>query len=273
MSFKFVSYKKNKNEYLHGLQHSNHKDYIFLGSRHVFDDDPTVIGKGFKKMSVSKKNQLANFNMKFDILSKSNHRYKQIQKETKGYKSYVTIFNGSRCFVVYVNKSLNRVKIYKIPDNVSFVVDSDDYNSQYNKWQYIELVKDYKNLLNVFIGKSPKTIDNKCCKSSFGSHLNGNNILIQKTSTTYILISTNLHSFTSKSQIHTFVSPMENNEVPCPYAINDKYLFYFSNMLKYELTPFIKSKVFLDRIASYIYGNAIWPVDEKQISVPLHYKK
>jgi hypothetical protein len=270
MSFKFVKYKKNKNNYLTGLQYSNNKEYIFKGSRYNFADEPTIIEKGFKKVTVSKKEQLDNFNSNFEILSKLNNQYKQIQKETKGYKSYVTIFNGQRCFMVYVNKSLNRVKIYKVPDNVSFIVDSNE-QCMFYKWQYVELVKDYKNLLNVFIGKSPKTIDNKCCKSSFGSHLNGNNILIQKTSTTYILISTNLHSFTSKSQIHTFVSPMENNEVPCPYAISDKYLFYFSNMLKYKLTPFIKSKVFLDRIASYIYGNAIWPVDEKQITVPLRY--
>jgi len=85
-------------------------------------------------------------------------------------------------------------------------------------------------ILNVFpqqilIGKSDK---NKMTEYSgaFGSDFDGNTILLKMNDTNYIYIGCNMFSFTSINPIISYHSPVGNNDVPYPYAIDSEKKYY-----------------------------------------------
>lgn len=77
----------------------------------------------------------------------------------------------------------------------------------------------------VFIGSSPK-IDMTEFSGAYGSEWDGNTILLHMESNKYIFIYRNISSFESIGIITSFVSPVSDNTIPFPYAI-DEYNNYY----------------------------------------------
>lgn len=60
----------------------------------------------------------------------------------------------------------------------------------------------------------------------FGKRFDGNSILVQITSDKYVYIGPQIFSFTPKDKVVKYVSPVGNNDVPYPYAIDEKGRYY-----------------------------------------------
>ena len=115
------------------------------------------------------------------IKSKINKGYKLSIDEKKSMKtlkksikhngeSYFIHDNGDRPFLVVIDKK--NVNIYKVPKKIYDVNLGNILNSNYedlskNKSNYSELIKEYKNVKQIFIGKSSEK--SKMAKSSGGS--------------------------------------------------------------------------------------------------------
>ena len=76
-----------------------------------------------------------------------------------------------------------------------------------------------RNAKTIFIGKSPK---NKMTifSGAHGPGFLGNSILLELDNNQYEFIGKTIFSFTSLAKIIHFVSPVGNNDVPYPYAID-----------------------------------------------------
>jgi hypothetical protein len=94
----------------------------------------------------------------------------------------------------------------------------------------------FENVIQTFIGKSPI---NKMTKFSqgYGKVFDGNTILLQ-IKDKYIFIGSSIFSFESYANIVKFVSPVGNNDVPYPYAVDindDYYLLIEDTVLKSKI--------------------------------------
>ena len=91
-------------------------------------------------------------------------------------------------------------------------------------WSYIQLALQIIPQ-KIFIGKSPK---NKMTEFSggHGKYFDGNTILVKIDENKYIYIGGVIYSFTTDYEITKFISPVGNNDVPYPYAIDIKNNYY-----------------------------------------------
>jgi len=115
--------------------------------------------------------------------------------------------NGGRPFLVETNNTTGSVYVYKRidgDDEIKFSVDP-------------ILSFDAK---HIFIGKSPL---NKMTKFSggHGKRFDGNTILIQIDDKEYVYIGEQIYKFKSYGKIVKYESPVGNNDVPYPYAIDE----------------------------------------------------
>lgn len=136
---------------------------------------------------------------------------------------YFTHYNGSRPFAVYINTSTNQIYIYKQEIE-------NDYVSTYTN--FVTSFTPQK----VFIGQSPLNEMTKY-SAGHGDDFDGNSILLKMNINEYIFIGDRIFSFRANHEIVTFVSPIGNNDVPYPYAIDTENNYYFligtdSGMLK-----------------------------------------
>lgn len=116
-----------------------------------------------------------------------------------------------------------RSSTYLIHDNRSrpfkvIITDKrvDIYNSDNTDKKSIQSIE----CESIFIGKSPL---NKMTKFSggFGNEFDGNSILLHIDNLNYIYIGCEIYLFKAFSKIVEYVSPVGNNDVPYPYAIDD----------------------------------------------------
>ena len=128
--------------------------------------------KGYK-LSIDEKKSMK-------TLKKSTKTLKKTIKHNG--KSYFIHDNGDRPFLVVIDKK--NVNIYKVPKKIYDVNLGNILNSNYedlskNKSNYSELIKEYKNVKQIFIGKSSEK--SKMAKSSggYGKNFDGNSILIE----------------------------------------------------------------------------------------------
>ena len=121
--------------------------------------------------------------------------------------SYDIHFNGGRPFMVGVNFHTNEVNIAKQDDEGYY----DDFLTYYPE--------------NIFIGKSPYN-SMTSFSGAYGSIHDGNSILLHIKDNEYIWIGYQIYSFTSLSKITEFYSPIGNNDVPYPYAIDENNNYY-----------------------------------------------
>ena len=145
-----------------------------------------------------------------------------IQKH-KG-KQYLIHDNGGRPFLVVINRK--HVQIYKLPKDMA-------ENEKITKQDYTELIKEYKNVKQVFIGKSKKPKDNTNYYAAYGPQFDGNTILIEIGNKRYCLISESIVEFSTKDSIEIYESPVGNNDVPYPLAYGTDNIYVFGFEHKY----------------------------------------
>jgi len=111
---------------------------------------------------------------------------------------YITLDNREHTFAVFVYPE--RVRVYNLVTNRE--IKSSNFL--------------YK---NIFIGESKK---NKMTlySGAYGKKFKGNSILLDLGDNHYVYIGDEIFSFKTKSKIISYNSPVGNNEVPYPYAID-----------------------------------------------------
>ncbi|OLP84177.1 hypothetical protein AK812_SmicGene34985 [Symbiodinium microadriaticum] len=80
----------------------------------------------------------------------------------------------------------------------------------------------------VFVGHSPE----------HGAKFDGNSMLLHLEGLKYVFVGEEVFSFTAKSPITKFLSPVGNNDVPYPWAVDEegsRYLFTMSVILASKL--------------------------------------
>lgn len=128
-------------------------------------------------------------------------------------KTYLIHDNGGRPFKVVINQY---VSIYKYTG----------YNETTNKETYSQdPIIILQNINNIFVGKSH---ENEMTKFSdgYGPDFDGNSILIHVKNNEYIYIGSKIFRFYSFSDIIDYKSPVGNNDVPYPYAIDKENNYY-----------------------------------------------
>lgn len=126
-------------------------------------------------------------------------------------KYYLTHDNYERPFCVYIDETQNKVHVYKKKDD--------------NTENYTKLIRTFTPL-KIFIGES--TLNEMTeFSGGHGSTFHGNSILLKIDDFKYIFIGEKIYSFKTKNEIVSFASPVGNNDVPYPYAIDDKQNYYF----------------------------------------------
>jgi len=125
---------------------------------------------------------------------------------------YLTHNNGARPFKVCIDSSNNTVNVFT-NDDINLRV----YTNIYSK---------------IYIGKSPKN-DMTEYSGGFGDNYDGNSILVKLQNNEYVFIGDEIYSFYSPNNIDSFVSPVGNNDVPYPYAIDScgNYYLFIENVI------------------------------------------
>ena len=164
---------------------------------------------------------------------------KKQNKQSKS-KTYYTHDNGGRPFKVVVEDKKVYVYKYKKYDETT---NSFLYSEKPIKYEK----KNYFKCKNIFIGKSPKN-KSTILSGGYGAKFTGNSILLQITQNKYVFIGDKIFSFTSKSEIKKFVSPVGNSDVPYPYAVDADGRYYLmiedviidkiTNIKKYDNDPY-----------------------------------
>lgn len=124
------------------------------------------------------------------------------------FAEFLTHDNGGRPFRVEVHRGGTRVKVFRQ------VQDSDTYEAT------PLLVED---ALQTFVGKSP-ILRMTTFSGGFGSAFDGNSILFHSAKNAsaleYVHVGTRIRRFRAKAPIVEFVSPVGNNDVPYPHAVD-----------------------------------------------------
>jgi hypothetical protein len=117
------------------------------------------------------------------------------------YQEYFTHSNGSRPYKIIIYNN-NLVRVFKSDNCILNVFPQ-----------------------QIFVGKSEK---NKMTEYSggYGASFDGNTILLKMNDTTYFYIGGKMFSFTVNNPIISYYSPVGNNDVPYPYAIDSKNNYY-----------------------------------------------
>ena len=153
------------------------------------------------------------------VTKKGVHRWSKYNDKVsvKG-KKYLIHDNGGRPFLVNINGK--DVSIFKLPKGVEEDKDT-------SKSDYTELVKEYKGVKKVFIGKSVKPNDDTAYYAAWGKEFDGNTILIEIKDKRYCLVAERIVEFSTKDSIEKFESPVGNNDVPYPLAYGSENVYVF----------------------------------------------
>jgi hypothetical protein len=153
---------------------------------------------------------------------------------------YMIHNNGTRPFTVIVQRNKNSessiVKIYQNPDETD---DNEDTKNSTPVLEYVNqnsapileyIAQKLTSVLEyvaqkVFIGKSPHTATS--LHNYHGPRFDGNSILLHIEGKKYIFIGKSIFSFESFGTIVDFVSPVQNNDVPTPFATDSAGRYYF----------------------------------------------
>ena len=129
---------------------------------------------------------------------------------------YYTHDNGSRPFKVVINKK--DISIYR------------EYEIDYEKDEYgyeDKAILKFSNVEKIFIGKNPGYYPPyKMPSLEYIKEDDGNSILLQIKNNKYVFIGGNIFSFHSYEKITKFISPIGNNDVPYPFAIDKDKNYY-----------------------------------------------
>lgn len=128
-------------------------------------------------------------------------------------KSYKIHDNGGSPFNVVIDK--NKVKVFKMKKTRDLEIPIEYMTKPFKVFKAEK----------IFVGKSPK---NKMTKFSdgYGKEFNGNSILLHLKDDNYVYIGYKIFRFRSLNKITKYVSPVGNNDVPYPYAIDKDKNYY-----------------------------------------------
>lgn len=159
-------------------------------------------------------------------------------------KTYKTHDNGGRPFKVKIGKNV-------------------DVYHNYGKY----LIASYKPI-RIFIGKSLFD-DMTAFSRGHGKKFDGNSILLQIGNNKYIQIGWEIFSFNSLTDIKEFYSPIGNNDVPYPYAIdiNDNNYMLIENVIVKIDKKLLKNN---ENIYQYYYENEKYLKKEKLETEIIH---
>lgn len=139
----------------------------------------------------------------------------------KKYTVYTPDDNGGTPFYVYVSPKEDEISVYTIP-KTSYIPkdDEDDPGKEY----YTERVF-HAYPKKIYIGKSPK---NNMTEFScgHGKKFDGNTILVDMGNNEYVYIQAAVEWFKSLASIVRYVSPVGNDRVPYPFAVDSKKNYY-----------------------------------------------
>ena len=207
---KIVNYERSKDK-ITGIP-AEKKGYIY---KHIdyneFEKVPTKIPNGFKKKKLPKA-----WIEEFGCGDKKRIDEVKFNKSIhKGYKTYFTHDNGGRPFLVCIKGKV--VKVFMI----EYIV-PDDFDVK--KYHYSKLIKEYEPE-KIFIGKSPKNKTNEC-GCGYGKQFDGNSILLELKKNRYVFIGDCVYEFTPEDKIMSYFSPVGANDVPYPFALGEKNVYF-----------------------------------------------
>lgn len=185
---------------------------------------------------------------------------------TKYYKHYYIHDNGDRPFLIYISKHSN--------DNL-YVFKRTSYNDDITRKDYDMCIHHIKNPKRVWIGHSPK-IPMTEYSGGYGSKFKGNTILVELQLNKYMYIGPpEIYTFTSKDTIHTFISPVGNNDVPYPYAFGTTYLYSLFTQSYIQL-KYIQGNTIQDTLDNAIrydgFFNSLFNDKKPNITIQEFYK-
>jgi len=118
----------------------------------------------------------------------------------------------------------------------------------------------------IFIGASPYN-SMTSFSGGYGPRFDGNSILVKLVgppqSLNYIFIGSDIFSFQACSEILEYVSPVSNNDVPYPYAVDKDRRFYL--LIENVLLQSVPEEYQHDPYVSYYYPNHYITEDMSQI--------
>lgn len=120
----------------------------------------------------------------------------------------------------------------------------------------------------IFIGKSPKIALTEFSQG-YGPVFDGNSILLHIKNNKYIFIGQQIFLFESLNTITEFVSPVGNNDVPYPYAIDESGNYYLltANVILGTGT-YDKHKLEYDEPYEYYYDHSLITADMSYYEQP-----
>lgn len=145
----------------------------------------------------------------------------------KGVQRFLTHFNGSRPFAVYIFDS--SVWVYAEQENTfDPYTDTDDDDTSTFEYHH-RLVAKFSPL-EIMVGCSLLN-GMTAWSGGHGEDFNGNSILLRLHDLEYVFIGDYIMSFTALSKIVSYVSPVGNNDIPYPYAVDEHDRYYLMDSL------------------------------------------
>ena len=169
-------------------------------------------------------------------------KIKEFFNRHKGYKNYLTLFNGGSPFLIYMSR--RDVYIYKNDKNRQYqYVPQSLLNKKLSDMAKFKLIYNFNELVQYF--KYNKEFIGKCPYE--GKKFDGNSFLFNIQKDKYIFVGKNIFQFKSITNIIKFISPIGNSGVSYPYAIdiNKNYYLFLENIIlqnvpeKYINDPYI----------------------------------
>jgi hypothetical protein len=130
------------------------------------------------------------------------------------YQEYYTYSNGSRSYKIIIYHN-NLVRIFKSDNCILNVFP-----------QQIFIGKSDKNKMFEYSGAYNKHLSKLDSQDKATDELYGNTILLKMNDTNYIYIGCKIFSFTTEYLIISYHSPIGNNDIPYPYAIDSEKNYY-----------------------------------------------
>jgi len=173
------------------------------------------------------------------------------KKETKQVKhkgkQYLTHDNGGRPFLVTIDGK--HVCIYRVPKAKANMLDDFPANEDYS-----ELVKEYKGVTKIFIGKSSAKSEMAKYSGGHGSKFDGNTILVEISPKRYCHIGCDVFEFSTKDSIHKYDSPVGGNDVPYPLAYGTEYLYFLISPFEYIPKHVVSDTLTTDELWDKFHG-------------------
>jgi len=245
-SFKINTYKNGKRKVktikipvikgaIKGIQGDKGTIYKYKGKFNQFADKPTPIPKDYVKIKLSP-----------DEIKLYCGENETKQVKHKG-KQYLTHDNGGRPFLVTIDGK--HVCIYRVPKAKANMLD--DFPA---KEDYSEMVKEYKGVTKIFIGKSSAKSKMAKFSGGHGSKFDGNTILIEISPKRYCHIGCDVFEFSTKDSIQKYDSPVGNNDVPYPLAYGTEYLYFLISPCEYIPKHVVSDTLTTDELWDKFHG-------------------